>query len=336
LSIDATTGKESEMGNLLTNYHSKKNDKVIKQNISSDRFNIWSFSSIQSEKRFLFSSHIDTVPPHLDWKFDLESQTYFGRGACDTKGGIISMLMAAEELRTDGIAIDFLWVIGEETDHIGAKNAFPYYKENYQSLYKYQSIFLCEPTDNRLATAQKGIAKAKLSFMGTMAHSGYPHLGKDANKLLVETASKIYNIAAQFSDEKYGALDVNIGLIIGGRAANVISDKAEITFLARTNSYHFKFIDEVNLLISDNIKIEWQTLNEATLFPHVEKLNYSNTYVAKFNTDAAYLGSIAPIYLMGPGYIIHAHAPNEHILVEEIINGAKLYQKLIRDIINVI
>ncbi len=78
--------------------------------------------------------------------------------------------------------------------------------------------------------------------------------------------------------------------------------------------------------------IEWSSENAPKLFEHVDKLNYENTYVAKFNTDAMYMSSIAPIYLMGPGYIIHAHAPKEHIKISEIEEGAKLYKKLIRDV----
>jgi acetylornithine deacetylase len=330
LSLDCTTGLEYNIGKLLAAEHASRGYRVELQEVEKNRFNIWAFHpSEQKSRRVLMSSHIDTVPPHLDWR--QEGDTYFGRGACDTKGGQIAQLAAGDAVK-ESIPVDYLWVVGEETDHIGAKMAEQKRAAFLKDL-THAMIILCEPTDNRLARAQKGIAKGKVSFVGKNAHSGYPHLGEDANKRMIEFSQFIYELRASLKDEDYGDFDVNIGLLNGGVAANVISDRAELTFLARTNSKHNIFKEKIEAALQKGESVTWISENAPRSFPHVNKLNYKNTYVAKFNTDAMYLSAIAPVYLMGPGYIIHAHAPKEHIKISEIEAGAKLYEKLMKDIL---
>lgn len=330
LSLDCTTGREVAIGEKLAAEHKVRGYHVELQYISENRFNVWAFHpSAQKSSRVLMSSHIDTVPPHLEWR--LEGETYFGRGACDTKGGIIAQLAAGDAVK-ERIPVDYLWVVGEETDHIGARVA-EQKRDAFLGDLEHEMIILCEPTDNRLARAQKGIAKGTISFVGKNAHSGYPHLGEDANKRMIEYAQFMYDLGVSLKDKEYGDFDINIGLMSGGVAANVISDRAEFTFLARSNSKHDFFKQQVELFLQQGETVDWVSENAPRAFSHVESLGYENTYVAKFNTDAMYLSSIAPVYLMGPGYIIHAHAPKEHIKISEMETGAKLYEKLMADVL---
>ena len=333
LSIDCTTNNEYEIGETYRSFHEKNGDRVIVQEVEPKRNNIWALDPNPSkENRVLFSTHIDTVPPHLEWTHDKESDCYYGRGACDTKGGQVTQLMAGQHLREQGYIVDYLWVVGEEVNHIGAIKSVDYYQENLHD-YTYKMIILCEPTDNRLAEAQKGILSGLFTFKGKMAHSGYPHLGDDANKKLIQFCSKMYDVADSMSDETYGSLDVNVGKIDAGYAANVVSDKAVMRCLSRTNSNHSAFKETLeSLLEGDDMSVEWLSDNPPMLFSHVKDLEYSNTYVAKFNTDMKYLSAIAPGYLMGPGYIIHAHAPKEHIYWNDMLKGKELYIQLVKDV----
>src|SRR5271155_1141576 len=65
------------------------------------------------------STHIDTVPPFFPSR---EDETHiWGRGACDTKGIIASMIFAAGELLDEGSRnIALLFVVGEERNSTGA------------------------------------------------------------------------------------------------------------------------------------------------------------------------------------------------------------------------
>jgi acetylornithine deacetylase len=62
---------------------------------------------------------MDTVPPFFPSSED--GDCLRGRGACDTKGGIASMVKAAEELLARGNrGFGLLFVVGEETVSAGA------------------------------------------------------------------------------------------------------------------------------------------------------------------------------------------------------------------------
>ena len=99
----------------------------------------------------VFSTHMDTVPPHIP--FSEDDEFMYGRGVSDAKGIIAAQCVAAEVLRAAGFRIGLLFVSGEERDSAGAIVA----NESPRG-----SRFLVngEPTDNRLALASKGALRA--------------------------------------------------------------------------------------------------------------------------------------------------------------------------------
>ena len=71
------------------------------------------------EPKVTLSTHIDTVPPFFPSRED--EQHIWGRGACDTKGIIASMIFAVRELLEAGQRnIALLFVVGEERNSAGA------------------------------------------------------------------------------------------------------------------------------------------------------------------------------------------------------------------------
>ncbi len=121
--------------------------------------------------------------------------------------------------------VGLLFVVGEERDSAGAAvaNANPR-----------GSKFLIngEPTDNRLALASKGALRVELRAKGSMAHSAYPELGESAIDKLIDALHDVLAMPLPVEPE-IGPSTLNIGLIEGGRAPNVIADKAEAHILIR-------------------------------------------------------------------------------------------------------
>ena len=69
-----------------------------------------------------FSTHIDTVPPFFPSRED--DDYIWGRGACDTKGIIASMIHAVQGLLAEGARnFGLLFVVGEERNSAGAYTA---------------------------------------------------------------------------------------------------------------------------------------------------------------------------------------------------------------------
>src|SRR5439155_17646476 len=97
---------------------------------------------------------------------------------------IAAMIQAGDRLRSTGsVNFGYLFVVGEETDSIGAKTA---------NMLKCNTEFVIvgEPTQNQLARAQKGTLMVNLRVTGRAAHSGYPEFG----------VSVIQNLLAGFKD----------------------------------------------------------------------------------------------------------------------------------------
>ncbi|HEX7937731.1 MAG TPA: M20/M25/M40 family metallo-hydrolase, partial [Gemmatimonadaceae bacterium] len=122
------------------------------------------------------STHLDTVPPYIPPRLD--GDTLWGRGACDAKGIAASMIFAAERLRTEGVPVALLFVVGEEVTHDGAEAANRISNSS-------KVLINGEPTESTLAIGTKGAMRFTLRTSGTAAHSAYPHLGKSAISELV-------------------------------------------------------------------------------------------------------------------------------------------------------
>src|SRR5580704_17926488 len=190
---------------------------------TGERFNV--FAALPGvTPDVVLSTHMDTVPPFFGCTED--DEFLYGRGTCDAKGIIAAQVAAADRLRESGVRVGLLFVVGEERDSAGAKVA---------NVHPRGSRFLIngEPTDNRLALATKGALRVELRAHGRMAHSAYPELGDSAIDKLVEALHDVLAMPLPVEPE-IGPATLNIGLISGGYAPNVIADKAEAHILIRT------------------------------------------------------------------------------------------------------
>ena len=164
-----------------------------------------------------FSTHIDTVPPFFASRED--DEFIWGRGACDTKGIIASMIFAVEALLAAGERrIALLFVVGEERNSAGA---FAASRDTRGSKF----LINGEPTESKLVLGSKGALRFEVVAQGRMAHSAYPHLGESAIEKLLDALERLRKIPLP-SDPILGASTLNIGTIKGGRAPNVIPDHA--------------------------------------------------------------------------------------------------------------
>ena len=89
-----------------------------------------------------------------------------------------------------------------------------------------------EPTDNRLAVASKGALRTEITAHGKMAHSAYPELGESAINKLLDALQALRQMELPHNPE-IGPSTMNIGIIEGGRATNVIPDFAKAQLLYR-------------------------------------------------------------------------------------------------------
>jgi acetylornithine deacetylase len=284
-----------------------------------ERFNVYAAMAGVTPDVVL-STHMDTVPPFFGCTEDDEN--LYGRGTCDAKGIIAAQVAAADRLREAGVKVGLLFVVGEERDSAGAAVA-------NRSPRGSRFLINGEPTDNRLALASKGALRVELRAKGRMAHSAYPELGESAIDKLVGALNDILAMELPVEPE-IGPSTLNIGLIEGGRAPNVIADKAEAHILIRLVGPSEETKAAVVRTVGDRADVRF-TLELP--FVRMRKVGDLPTMVAKFTTDIPSLTAWGEPFLLGPGSIHVAHTPNEKIAKKELLEAVDLYFNLASDLV---
>jgi acetylornithine deacetylase len=327
--IDSVTPNEEKVGQFLFDYLSeiaaRTGGRVEKFEVEPHRYNVlayWGEHIVAT-----LSTHMDTVPPFYASRED--SDFIWGRGACDTKGIIASMIHATEALVTDGVrGIALLFVVGEERNSAGAYFAA---KNPRGSRY----LINGEPTENKLALGSKGALRYEIIAQGRMAHSAYPHLGESAIEKLLDALERIRRLPMP-SDSTLGPSTMNIGTIQGGRAPNVIPDhaRAEVFFrLVDSGDGIRAAVAEASRGPSKEAKIE---AKEVLYIPavHLGSVSGLETTVVSYTTDIpTFNGTWGQPFLVGPGSIHFAHTDEERIPKAELLEAIGLYQILVRQLL---
>lgn len=179
----------------------------------------------QSERfDVLLVGHLDTVfaPGTVAERPMSEDDTrLYGPGVSDMKSGLLNILWAMRELDAadrDRLAIAVAMNPDEETGSV-------YSHEWIGELAKRsRCVLVCEAAraDGSLVKARKGMAGYHLTFSGVAAHVGNdPEKGRSA---ITALANSIIAINALADVERGTTL--NVGVIHGGSAANVVADRA--------------------------------------------------------------------------------------------------------------
>ncbi len=330
VNIESTTYHEGVAGAFLYDFLGAEGYAVERQAVSQpdaltpgvgtgERFNIYAAEASVTPDVVL-STHMDTVPPFFSCTED--DEFLYGRGTCDAKGIIATQAAAAERLRAGGVKVGLLFVVGEERDSAGAKVANGLAKGS-------RFLINGEPTDNRLALATKGALRVELRASGKMAHSAYPELGESAIDKLLEALHDVMALNLPVEPE-IGPTTTNIGLIHGGRAPNVIADKAEAHLLIRTVGPSEVVKHLILKTVGDRAAV---TFSLDLSFVRMRKVNDRPTMIAKFATDIPTLTNWGEPFLLGPGSIHVAHTPDERVSKRELLECVDLYVDLATELV---
>jgi acetylornithine deacetylase len=310
--IESITGNEARVGHALVDELQRLGYDVQRTIVEGERANVYATSPQEPNPTVVFSTHMDTVPPFIPSSEN--DSRISGRGSCDAKGIIAAQIAAAERLKQGGIYIGLLFLVGEERDSAGAKVA------NQQ---KNSCRFLIngEPTENRIAIASKGSLRAQVTATGRMAHSAYPELGESAIDNLVEVLHRLRAMKLP-SDPDIGPCTMNIGVIEGGRAPNVIPDNARAQLLYRLVGPAEALRNEIVATAGDLAKVEFTLEIPAVRLRTFEGLA---TMVAAFTTDIPALSNWGQPLLLGPGSIHVAHTEGEYVEKKQLNDAVELY-----------
>jgi len=326
--IESTTYHEGKVGDFLAAFLEERGWAVEKTPVpqpiesghSEPRWNVYA-GPIAGSPDLVFSTHMDTFPPFIPFSEDADYM--YGRGVSDAKGIIAAQVAAAESLRAEGYSIGLLFVSGEERDSAGAKVANDTPKGS-------RFLINGEPTDNRLAIASKGALRVILTAKGKMAHSAYPELGESAIHKLSEVMSRVLALELPVLED-VGPSTLNIGLVHGGRAPNVIADHAEAQILIRLVGDSAGTRAAIEQCAAGLAEVDF-TLEIP--FVRLRALEGFPTMVAKFTTDIPQLSNWGEPLLLGPGSIHVAHTPFEKLAKRELLEAVDLYMQVARQLLD--
>ncbi len=315
--IESVTGDESRVGEFLHRHLSELGYNAQLVPVEAGRCNVYAVPPGRPRPPVFFSTHMDTVPPFLPSSEDADN--IYGRGSCDAKGIIAAQVAAAEQLRGEGIDVGLLFLVGEERDSAGAKLA---------NQHPAGGRFLIngEPTENRLALASKGALRVEVVAQGRMAHSAYPELGESAIDKLLDALARLRALPLP-TDPEIGPSTMNIGIIEGGRAPNVVPDWARAHLLYRlvgpSEELRRRIVQAVGNLAEVQFVLEIPCVRLRT----VDGLP---TMVAAFTTDIPALSNWGEPLLLGPGSIHVAHTEREQVSKKQLQEAVDLYCSLVK------
>lgn len=322
IDIESISGNEAAVGNYLYGELCRIGYQTRKISVEGNRFNLFATWPDHSDPAIVFSTHMDTVPPFIPSSED--ENNIYGRGACDAKGIIAAQVAAAERLRQKEIYVGLLFVVGEERDSLGAQVA------NDHAPLQCRFLVNGEPTENRLALASKGTLRVELTAKGKMAHSAYPELGESAIDKLIAALARLRAMRLP-ADPQFGPCTLNIGLIQGGRAPNVIPDYAHADLLYRLIGPSDDLREQIVATAGGEVEVSFPL---ELPFLRLRTVDGLPTMIAAFTTDIPKLTKWGDPLLIGPGSIHVAHTEGEFIAKRQLHDAIDLYSRIASELQN--
>lgn len=310
--------------------------------------------SEKESKNLVLSGHLDTVPiGEGKWKCDpwsayQDGDRLYGRGSSDMKSGVAAMILALEYIHKSGVRLkgnlSFLGTAGEEVDGRGARSVI----EN-GTIKNVTAMVIGEPTNNEVLIAHKGVLWLEVIINGKTAHAGWPENGINAISAMHVFVKKLGEIHLP-NHEVLGDSTVNLGIISGGIAANMVADHCQLTIDVRMvpgqdRDGVLHQVETILSTISDHIGITYKINVLNNMLPvstskdnHFIKLS-ADTLQEVLNKKPVFGGANyysdgsiftiknenIPILIFGPGNPDMAHQPDEWVDLRNFIESIRYY-----------
>jgi acetylornithine deacetylase len=296
--------------------------------------------------------HTDTVPFADDWAEALllteRDGKLYGRGSCDTKGFIAAAIAAIEslDLRKLRKPLALILTADEEIGCLGAK------KLAQANAIQPRYAIVGEPTSLQPMRAGKGYCLAEVILRGREGHSAYPGVGVSAINHAARLIGRIEVIADELKNDQHQAFDppyttINIGVIHGGTAKNIIAGECRFTLewrpipgqpvghvldqvrlgAAELHARDNEFSCEIKPLRRDEAV---ETPADSALVKMLEEASSRVAGTVAFGTESAQMRSLgADAVVIGPGDIRVAHRTGEFVPIDELNSCVDILAKSI-------
>ncbi len=348
---------ELEIAEFIEQFFAHRGIEVRRQDVFPNRPNVIArIPGKDPNRRIVFEAHMDTVSVagmSIDpWDPAIRDGRLYGRGSCDTKGGMAAMMHAlaslAQEKSTPACDILFAATIDEEYSYRGVWALC-----NDRPL-EAEAAVIAEPTSLQAVIASKGVVRWKIETHGKSAHSSKPHLGVNAIENMARIITELEDDTRKLAHHQHpllGPATCNIGVVRGGTQINFVPDRCEIEIDRRMLPHetteqvlaHYQALletlaaqhNDFEFTMHPPMLTDWP-LETDPANPAVEKmvavLNSlkldSQLMGVPFGSDASKFGLRGiPSLILGPGSIDQAHSAIEYIECSQVIAAAEIYRR---------
>lgn len=320
-----------------------------------------------ASKTVLLDAHQDTVP--IDgmtiepFNPVVKDGRLYGRGACDVKGGMASMLAAFARLAKDrpaGPNVVMTCTCDEESTSLGINDLTKLWSDPNRKgtlLSKAPDVaIVAEPTDLDIVVAHRGATRWKVRTEGRACHSSQPSEGINA----IYRMAKILTALDQYADllpslvkphPLCGSATLSVGRIEGGISVNTVPDWCEIEIDRRVvpGEDGWQAMHDVENFLRSHVDVPFSflppwivgaTLPDDTNGPLADALMKHITAVVgprrkmgvPYGTHASrtYAAGVTSV-VFGPGSISKAHTVDEWVPIDELEKAAEVYYRYCAD-----
>jgi len=314
----------------------------------------------------IFDGHMDTVDPGdpKNWHVDPYSAkviggSIYGRGACDMKGGLASIIFAGAIVkrseRLNGKLVIACVVHEEPCEGFGIRKVI-------EKIGEPDYIVLGEATNLDLAVGHRGRAEIEIETHGRTAHGSMPDRGVNAIHMMLPVIERIMENVPNLPSHRFlGKATASINRVsCSPDQSAVVPDRCRITvdrrtilgetkesLIAECKRYlkHAKAKGEVRIPAtrlncytgkSERVELyfpawvlnrEEEVIRKArTALKSVLK-RFPKLTKWQFSTDGNYTAGLRgiPTIGFGPGDERFAHTPNDHVPINDLVLATKCY-----------
>jgi acetylornithine deacetylase len=303
--------------------------------------NVWcALDGARPGKTLLFEAHVDTVPSSKEWTSDpwkavRAGGRVQGLGANDVKGGAVAMMFALRELaksRDFAGRLVFAACCDEET---GGQGLEVLRKE----LPPIDAAVIAEPTNLRVATAQRGLMRVVVCCDGRAAHAARPWQGVNAIELAMRDLAAIRAIDAPTLNPVLGRATCTPTLVEGGTKANVVPGHCRFTLDVRPTPEHDNAWWEARIREATTGRIEVMRNRITPVWTDPADPLVAAALAATGTTDPVGFGGVSDLFhvrdvpgiVLGPGIPEQSHVADEWIEETQVLAAIPVYRDLARN-----
>jgi succinyl-diaminopimelate desuccinylase len=332
----------------------------------------WSVVGVLGERdtpSLLYHAHIDTVPlgQNAHWSVDPFAGTVadgrvYGLGSVDDKAPLAAMLQAAATLGMQAEPLQGrLVVVCAAEEEVGGRLGTKWLVDNGH-VPACDFVVVGEQTQNRVATAHKGVLRAAFHVTGRTSHATDPWRGRNAINGMAHLILDLERYQAEVLERRphplLGPASINVGVIEGGVSANVVADactilvdrrmvpgedpRAVIAELQEIATRRQAADPDRTYRVDDFLVSNWfQTGADSELLRRFQQIGSTETGASAApvgylpGSDAKHLVDVARagMVVFGPGTYQVAHSTDEFVVIDELATTCRILTRFAEELL---